>query len=318
VIRWEEFTLRNLHHCWLSHILRCRTWHTFANGQSLPTGAHGFVHHSLSRDPLPSVQVIADCLLILDMIIGDLPSLDDKLCSQSLSYFRAPNGPAIIQRSMPLQRIYTNLAQALSPDSSSLDQERALRVLTLITLLKDDRARDSSYALFRNIMGTVNSEPWFWHPAQLSFMGAFGWDTSLPPVGEPREILDFLKYRLDTRNPAFFRIGRPRECFVHLHSPQTRRSGGGFSRSLTFLNHHSSKDYVTLFVTMLRTSSDDPQFSSFLISTGSCSGQIRGSSRVQTMPRPWSWIGLLLWWSRWKKTQRIISRRQRSRPCSVP
>jgi len=82
---------------------------------------------------------------------------------------------------------------ALAPDSSPLDRERAVEVLSLTTLLKYDRVCDGSYALFRSIMKRLHSERWLWHPAQLSFIGAFGWDGSLPPIGDPKEILDFLE-----------------------------------------------------------------------------------------------------------------------------
>jgi len=72
-------------------------------------------------------------------------------------------------------------------------------VLALTTLLKYDKARDSSYALFCSIMAMVHSEHWLWYPAQLSFQGAFSWDTSLPPVGNPKEILDFFEHCLTTQ-----------------------------------------------------------------------------------------------------------------------
>ena len=65
-----------------------------------------------------------------------------------------------------------------------------------MTLWKDDRVCDSSYTLFRRIMPTVNLDNWYWHPAWLSFRGAFGWDSSLPPVGDPGEMLDFLERSL--------------------------------------------------------------------------------------------------------------------------
>ena len=68
--------------------------------------------------------------------------------------------------------------------------------MDLVTLWKDDRVCDSSYTLFRRIMPTVHSDNWYWHPAWLSFRGAFGWDSSLPPVGGPEEMLDFLKQSL--------------------------------------------------------------------------------------------------------------------------
>jgi len=51
-------------------------------------------------------------------------------------------------------------------------------------------------------VATVHSEHskhWLWEPAQLSFIGAFGWDASLPPVGDPKEMLDFLEHCLATQ-----------------------------------------------------------------------------------------------------------------------
>lgn len=74
-----------------------------------------------------------------------------------------------------------------------------MEALSLTTLLKYDKACDSNYALFRSIMATVHLEPWLWHPVQLSFIGAFGWDTSFPPIGDPKEMLDFLEHCLTTQ-----------------------------------------------------------------------------------------------------------------------
>ena len=79
MIVWEKFTLNIPHHCWLSHVLRCRAWDILRKGRGLPAGIHGFIRFSLASDPLPPVQVIADCLLILDMTIGNLPDFDDTL-----------------------------------------------------------------------------------------------------------------------------------------------------------------------------------------------------------------------------------------------
>jgi hypothetical protein len=78
-ISWGEFALSTPHYCWLSHVLRCRAWDIVRTGRILPADIHEFVRYSLAKNPLPPVQVIADCLLILDMIVGDVPNLDDKL-----------------------------------------------------------------------------------------------------------------------------------------------------------------------------------------------------------------------------------------------
>jgi len=78
-IPWGEFVLKDPHYCWLSHVLRCRAWYVLRTGRGLPADVHGFVRHSLARDPVPPLEVIADCLLILDMTIGNLPDFDDRL-----------------------------------------------------------------------------------------------------------------------------------------------------------------------------------------------------------------------------------------------
>jgi len=78
-IQWREFALGDVHYCWLSHILRCRAWVTLRT-QATPTKeVFGFVQHALSEESLPPPRVIADCLLIVNMIVGRLPQLDDKM-----------------------------------------------------------------------------------------------------------------------------------------------------------------------------------------------------------------------------------------------
>jgi hypothetical protein len=78
-IRWPEFVFSDAHYCWLSHVLRCRAWDTLRINDPLPKDVIGFVRHSLSKDPLPPSRVIADCLLIVHMMIGRLPQLDDRM-----------------------------------------------------------------------------------------------------------------------------------------------------------------------------------------------------------------------------------------------
>ena len=77
-IRWQEFVFSDTHYCWLSHILRCRAWATLRTQTTLTKEVLGFVRYSLSKGPLPQPRVIADCLLIVNMMIGKLPPLDEK------------------------------------------------------------------------------------------------------------------------------------------------------------------------------------------------------------------------------------------------
>ena len=78
-IQWQEFVFSDAHYCWLSHILRCRAWATLRAWETPTKEVLGFVHHSFSKEPLPPSRVIADCLLIVNMIAGKLPQLDDRM-----------------------------------------------------------------------------------------------------------------------------------------------------------------------------------------------------------------------------------------------
>jgi hypothetical protein len=78
-ILWQDFTFSDAHYCWLSHVLRCRAWATLRT-QEMPTKeVLGFVRHSLSKDPPPPSRVIADCLLIVNMMVGRVPQWDDRM-----------------------------------------------------------------------------------------------------------------------------------------------------------------------------------------------------------------------------------------------
>lgn len=67
----------NVRYCWLCHILRCRAWVNLRTKISMG-GVIEFVQHAFSKEPLPSSRVIADCLLIVNMIVGGLPQTNDR------------------------------------------------------------------------------------------------------------------------------------------------------------------------------------------------------------------------------------------------
>ena len=77
-IPWREFTFSESHYCWLSHIIRCRAWIAFRAKEPLTKDISGFIRHSFSEESLPP-RVIADCLLIISMIVGELPKLDNRM-----------------------------------------------------------------------------------------------------------------------------------------------------------------------------------------------------------------------------------------------
>jgi len=78
-IPWKEFVFSDAHYCWLGHVLRCRAWAVLRTQITLPEDTLGFVRHSFSIEPPPPRQVIADCLLMIRMIIWKLPEFDDKM-----------------------------------------------------------------------------------------------------------------------------------------------------------------------------------------------------------------------------------------------
>ena len=77
-IMWEGLIFSDAHYCWLSHIIRFRAWLALRAQRSLTKDVTGFILHSFSKDALPP-RVLADCLLIVDMIVGGRPDLDDKM-----------------------------------------------------------------------------------------------------------------------------------------------------------------------------------------------------------------------------------------------
>jgi len=78
-IQWDRFSLSNSHFCWLSNILRLRAWNVRNTGNALTKDVRGFVHHAFSKYPHIPSRVMADCLLIVDMVVGVPPALDGKL-----------------------------------------------------------------------------------------------------------------------------------------------------------------------------------------------------------------------------------------------
>ena len=77
-IPWGEFAFNESHYCWLSHIIRCRAWAILRAQKPLTKDISGFILYSFSKETLPP-RVIADCLLVVSMIVGPPPKLDDNM-----------------------------------------------------------------------------------------------------------------------------------------------------------------------------------------------------------------------------------------------
>lgn len=59
--------------------------------------------------------------------------------------------------------------------------------------LKHKVACVESLELFRTVVGIVDSDNWFWRPAELLLTGAFKWNGFRPFVGDPTDLLHFLR-----------------------------------------------------------------------------------------------------------------------------
>ncbi|KAF9782708.1 hypothetical protein BJ322DRAFT_1072149 [Thelephora terrestris] len=183
-IRWQDFVFGDAHYCWLSHILRCRARVTLRT-QEIPTKeVLGFVRYSLSREPLPPSRVIADCLLIANMIVGVLPDVDDR-------FFIMDKSEEIEEI---LRKIYRTLNLAVSPRSSASSRRLAVGVLELVAHLKQEKVCVESYSLFLTILENADSNDWLWHPAALSLIGAFKWGVPRPHVEDPTPLVRFLAH----------------------------------------------------------------------------------------------------------------------------
>ena len=69
-IQWAELRLTSSHRLWLSHIFLYRAWYAAKRGLRIPDDVTEFVKHSLSSDPRPRLAIVADCVLVVGLIIG--------------------------------------------------------------------------------------------------------------------------------------------------------------------------------------------------------------------------------------------------------
>ena len=69
-MRWQNFTFTIPHHTWMGHILLYHAWDIVKYGGLLPDYIKEFVLHSFRLDPPPPAQIVADCLLIVGLVLG--------------------------------------------------------------------------------------------------------------------------------------------------------------------------------------------------------------------------------------------------------
>jgi len=70
-VYWQNFSFTVTHHAWMDHILLYRAWDALRKGEPLPVDIKEFVLHSLRLEPPPPAPiVVADCLLIIGLVLG--------------------------------------------------------------------------------------------------------------------------------------------------------------------------------------------------------------------------------------------------------
>ena len=76
---WQGFSLSIPHHVWMGHILLYRAWDVLNKGEQLPDDVKEFVLYSLRVEPPPPIRIVADCLLIIGLVLGIKLHIDDLL-----------------------------------------------------------------------------------------------------------------------------------------------------------------------------------------------------------------------------------------------
>ena len=123
-ISWRRFTFSDAHYCSLSHVLRCRAWFSLRTQGKLTRDVFDFVQYAFSRDPLPPRRVIADCLLIVKMLLGMLPQkCDDRMLMKDKRFATRNRSPQFhakgssVQRSMILFKPFSGISSIHSSHS---------------------------------------------------------------------------------------------------------------------------------------------------------------------------------------------------------
>ena len=92
-IVWSKFKFSVEHHSWMAHILLYRAWDVLGSSRKLSDDVTGFIRYSLSMDPPPSDAVVADCLMMIGLLIGinihvdDLSVVDKRYEARLWSHF---------------------------------------------------------------------------------------------------------------------------------------------------------------------------------------------------------------------------------------
>ena len=78
-MHWQNFVFAIPHHAWMGHILLYRAWDVLKKGEPLPDDIKEFVLYSLRLEPPPPTPIVADCLLIIGLVLGIEVHIDNLL-----------------------------------------------------------------------------------------------------------------------------------------------------------------------------------------------------------------------------------------------
>ena len=96
--------------------------------------------------------------------------------------------------------------------------------------LKHEMLCVESYKTFRTVMASVESDNWLWHPAELLMLGAFKWHMEPPFVGDPADLVHFLRHCLLERERGLVRDEAIERIMLALAGATADELGGGLSR----------------------------------------------------------------------------------------
>ena len=76
-VAWGGLKMSIEHHSWLAHILLYRAWDALGSSRYLSDDVTGFIRYSLLMDPPPSDAIVADCLMMIGLLVGIGIHVDD-------------------------------------------------------------------------------------------------------------------------------------------------------------------------------------------------------------------------------------------------
>jgi len=67
---WKGLSFTPTHHAWMGHVLLYRAWDVLGQDKPLPDDVREFILHSFQLEPPPPATVVADCLIVIGLVLG--------------------------------------------------------------------------------------------------------------------------------------------------------------------------------------------------------------------------------------------------------